>query len=81
MQPPSLRHSSTCPATTAVASAPPRYALVKRHPNASVSMHFRASTQPPFSRCVAAFPFSHIHRPESFSSVSLLLLIFRTCEN
>ncbi|RYR20747.1 hypothetical protein Ahy_B03g065973 [Arachis hypogaea] len=68
MQPPSLRHSSTCPATAATASAPLRYALLKRHPNAFVPMHFRASTQSSFSGCEVSHlrlcnpSFSHIHQ-------------------
>ncbi|RYR38468.1 hypothetical protein Ahy_A09g043516 [Arachis hypogaea] len=68
MQPPFLLHSSTCPATAATASTPPRYKLLKHHPNAFVSMYFRASTQSSFSGCeVSPLPlcnpsFSHIHQ-------------------
>ncbi|QHO21280.1 uncharacterized protein DS421_11g345290 [Arachis hypogaea] len=40
MQPPSRCHSLTCPATTAVASAPLRCALLQRHPNASIPSMF-----------------------------------------
>ncbi|QHO12500.1 uncharacterized protein DS421_15g507460 [Arachis hypogaea] len=68
MQPPSRCRSSICPATTAIASAPPRCVLLQHHPNTSVPSRVRASTQPQFRHCSASHlplyipPFSHLHR-------------------
>ncbi|QHN78876.1 uncharacterized protein DS421_19g665190 [Arachis hypogaea] len=86
MQSPSRRRSSTCPATTVIASALSWCAQRQLHPNACVLSPVRASTQPPFPRCCslssAAVHPSIQPSPSSMkaSSPSPSSLIFRTFE-